>query len=353
MKSLRELLLGGTAIKELPSSTIHLKELSMVSFKGCQLSSSSLTSMPRSLGIDLSDCNLSAIPSGICISEKEFIGLFLRGNDFVSLPESISQFSGITHLYLDGCKSLRSLSNIPSKVRFICVDNCTSLERLPEPPNDFYWAGTYFNFTAQCFNCFKLAYNIKSFSNIFQGQSRQQFEKRYIIPGREIPKWFEKVNICDSSVVSRYDSGSLETRTYKIKKVKIQLPGSGSWSGIVLCVVFLPSDLHRRYEQGHMISVTGCPTDYPKFTSEYGKVELHHLWLHSVSKFDSRLLKTPRFHQVELEIKTQGLEVEKIGFRVIPIKISEAHDEDDGEFFSSLLLPAYQRGRQTSQGFGE
>ncbi|KAF3949830.1 hypothetical protein CMV_024340 [Castanea mollissima] len=27
----------------------------------------------------------------------------------------------------------------------------------------------------------------------------------------------------------------------------------------------------------------------------------------------------------------------------IPIKISEAHDEDDGEFFSSLLLPAYQR----------
>ena len=43
-----------------------------------------------------------------------------------------------------------------------------------------------------------------------------------IIPGREFPKWFEKVNICGSYV----------------------LPGSGSgfgcdeWRGIVLCVLF-------------------------------------------------------------------------------------------------------------------
>ena len=76
---------------------------------------------------------------------------------------------------------------------------------------------------------------------IFQGQSGKQFEKCYIIPGREIPKWFEKVNICDTKVGP----------DYKIKKLKIQLPGSGSgcdeWWGIVLCVVFLPPDLHHRY----------------------------------------------------------------------------------------------------------
>ena len=169
--SLRELLLGGTAIKELPSSTIHLKWLERVSFKGCQLSSSSLTSMPRSQEIDLSDCNLSAIPSGIDrISMTECFYLFLRGNDFVSLPESISQFSRLKSLYLDGCKSLRSLSNIqiPSKVSLLCVDNCTSLERLPEPPNDFYWSTSAANFTVQCFNCFKLASNSQNFSNMFQ-----------------------------------------------------------------------------------------------------------------------------------------------------------------------------------------
>ena len=158
MESLSELSLGGTAIKELP-------------FKGCQLSSSSLTSMPSSRNIDLSDCNLSAIPSGIDCINQPFgysSNLFLRGNDFVSLPESMSQFSGLTRLYLDGCKSLRSLSNIPSKVYFICVDNCTSLEKLPEPPNDFYRSSLW-NFTVQCFNCFKLASNIQNFfSNMFQ-----------------------------------------------------------------------------------------------------------------------------------------------------------------------------------------
>ena len=139
-----------------------------LSFKGCQLSSPSLTSMPRGAYIDLSDCNLSAIPSGIyCnLSVKS---LFLRGNGFVSLPESISQFSRLERLYLDGCKSLRSLSNIqiPSTVYFICVDNCTSLERLPEgpePPND----SVRNNLTIQCFNCFKLAENFQNFSNIFQ-----------------------------------------------------------------------------------------------------------------------------------------------------------------------------------------
>ncbi|XP_030949238.1 TMV resistance protein N-like [Quercus lobata] len=190
MESLTHLLLGGTAIKELPFSTIHLKWVYIVSFKVCQLSSSSLTSMPTitSAGlIDLSDCNLSAIPSGIVrilsaipsgIDCRTGIlcDLSLRGNDFVFLPESISQLSGLKRLYLDGCKSLRSLSNIriPSKVDLICVNNCTSLERLPErpePPNDFYWLSSAFynkEFTVQCFNCFKLAYNIQNFSNMFQ-----------------------------------------------------------------------------------------------------------------------------------------------------------------------------------------
>ncbi|XP_075641491.1 disease resistance protein Roq1-like [Castanea sativa] len=308
LKSLKELSLGGTAIKELPSSTIHLKRVTSVSF---------------------SDCNLSAITSVIDrLFTMKLSELFLRGNDFVSLPESISQFSELTHLYLDGCKSLRSLSDIPSKVSFISVDNCTSLERLPEQPNDFN-RSSYFIFIVRCFNCFKLASNIKKFSNMFQGQSR----KSYIIPGREIPKWFEKVNICDTSVVTRHNIW-----TYKIKKVKIQLPGSGSgcdeWRGIVLCVVFIPTERHHRSQQNHHIIVKGCqmsgfsfgefPQTWPLFTPEYGKVDSHHLWLHTVSKNNFSLPKTPGrsvdkkgFHQVELEIETEGLEVEKIGFRVV------------------------------------
>ena len=171
---------------------------------------------------------------------------------------------------------------------------------------------------------------------IFQVQSGKQFEKCYIIPGREIPKWFEKVNICDTSVVPRYHLGP--GRTYKIKKVKIQLPGSGSgsgsgsgcdgWRGIVLCVVFLPTERHHGHIRLNGCRMGGCYSKYAstwaEFTSEYGKVESHHLWLHSVPKNDFRLPKTPGcsidkkgFHQVELEIATEGVEVEKIGFRAV------------------------------------
>ena len=176
MEGLLVLHLGGTAIKELPSSVIHIKRLEEVYCKGGQLSSSSLTSLPACDIIDLSDCNLSAIPSGIDFS-MSCSRLYLRGNDFVSLPESsISQFSYLRSLYLDGCKSLRSLSNfrIPSKVEFICVDNCTSLESLPEPPIHFLdnrrsdFGFPAYKFTVQCFNCFKLADNIQNFSNLFQ-----------------------------------------------------------------------------------------------------------------------------------------------------------------------------------------
>ena len=181
MESLWEFSLGGTAIKELPSSTIHLKQVMFgLSFKGCQLSSSSLTSMPRGNFIDLSDCNLSAIPSVIGhIPMAEMVFLYLSGNDFVSLPESIFQFSsGLSCLYLDGCKSLRSLSNIqiPSTVCFMCVDNCTSLERLPEglnelerlPERPYVSTDSTASLIVQCFNCFKLAENFEYISNMFQ-----------------------------------------------------------------------------------------------------------------------------------------------------------------------------------------
>ena len=82
---------------------------------------------------------------------------------------------------------------------------------------------------------------------MFQGPSGKLMEGLYnIIPGREFPKWFEKVNICRSYVVTPPSRFTLHSKPFKTKKVKIQLPGSGSgcdgWRGIVLCVLFLPSE---------------------------------------------------------------------------------------------------------------
>ena len=158
---------------------------------------------------------------------------------------------------------------------------------------------------------------------IFQGQSGKQYEKCYIIPGREIPKWFEKAILGDTLVVPPRSGRGMACRYHE---VKIQLPGSGSgfdeWRGIVLCVVFLPTDpIDLKDSEIAVHGLVGLnvfqyPRSFLEFMSKYGKVESHHLWLHSVSKAHLCLPKTPGC-SIKLDIVTQGLEVEKVGFCVI------------------------------------
>nr|XP_023926108.1 disease resistance protein TAO1-like [Quercus suber] len=133
MESLLNLHLHGTAIKELPSSTVRLQNVMGVCFSERQWPSSPFDSLPTSLDpvgvllrllssmpirdLDLRDCHLLAIPNDIgCLSLLN--ALRLSGNDFISLPESISQLFRLRLLDLDGCKRLRSLPNLPTKVEW-------------------------------------------------------------------------------------------------------------------------------------------------------------------------------------------------------------------------------------------
>ena len=182
MESLSTLYLHGTTLKELPSSTVRLQNVKGVCFSECQWPSSSFDCLPTSLDpvgvllrllssmpirdLDLRDCHLLAIPNDIgCLSLLN--ALRLSGNDFISLPESISRLFRLRLLDLDGCKRLRSLPNLPSKVNCIRVNNCTSLRRLPESQNDSFWPW-HFQLCFKCINCFKLADNIQSGSNLFK-----------------------------------------------------------------------------------------------------------------------------------------------------------------------------------------
>ena len=119
----------GIAIKKLPFSIVFLRRLNTVSFRGCQWPSSSFDLMGKLLcfcirvsDLDLSDCHILAIPNNIgCL--KNLVILRLSGDDFVSLPESISHLFNLRWLYLDGCERLPSLPNLPSKVERISVND--------------------------------------------------------------------------------------------------------------------------------------------------------------------------------------------------------------------------------------
>ncbi|KAL4594233.1 hypothetical protein ACB092_12G006000 [Castanea dentata] len=150
IEGLERLDLSGTAITSLPSSIVHLKNLKVLSLSGCVgPSSNKLTRFPlmqprrspdlmgmleRSLiglssltQLDLSYCNVQTIPNVLgCLSSLDILDL--RGNNFVSLPESIIQLSNLRSLYMGCCTHLQMLPKLPLNIEHINATQCTSLE---------------------------------------------------------------------------------------------------------------------------------------------------------------------------------------------------------------------------------
>ncbi|KAM7469101.1 hypothetical protein LguiA_007284 [Lonicera macranthoides] len=150
LECLEELLLDETAVTELPPSIGYLKNLKKLSLFKC--SSQSRTSIFKSLfqlrktqkttrslllapiwgltsltSLDLTGCNLfeGVIPGdiGSMFSLKK---LCLGGNNFENLP-SLNQLSQLAHLELSGCKMLRELPELPSRLNRLFANDCASL----------------------------------------------------------------------------------------------------------------------------------------------------------------------------------------------------------------------------------
>jgi Leucine-rich repeat (LRR) protein len=177
-ESVEELDVSGTAIRHVPSSIGLLKNLKMLSLEGCKGLSSSNKSWyelipfyskpisPDPVGLspllglcsltrlNLSDCNLKAIPNDIG-SLFSLEALVLDGNKFVCLPESIGQLSNLKWMSMENCTSLRSLSKLPPNILGIKAKNCISLEMLLDllKPNDSFKPNLFHQ------NCFKLVDN--------------------------------------------------------------------------------------------------------------------------------------------------------------------------------------------------
>ncbi|GKC72498.1 NB-ARC domains-containing protein, partial [Tanacetum coccineum] len=176
IKSLTELHVDRTAIRELPafvSSLINLDSLSfggqgriqprwwtamitapfgLLSKKQHPQRSLSLAGLHMLKELNFSYCNLVQIPESIgslsCLKRlnlkgnnllevPESIGglscledLNLSGNNFTSLPGSLSQLSHLRKLYVDGCKKLEVLTELPPSLDFINAPDCTSLREV-------------------------------------------------------------------------------------------------------------------------------------------------------------------------------------------------------------------------------
>ncbi|TQD95847.1 hypothetical protein C1H46_018589 [Malus baccata] len=110
MKSLRILEAEFTAIRQIPSSTVRLKNLTYLSLKGVKLAHDAI---PHDLG--------SLISLQV---------LDLQENDFHTLP-SLSGFTKLETLSLNYCFNLRTIPNLPTNLKFLYADDCPALETMP------------------------------------------------------------------------------------------------------------------------------------------------------------------------------------------------------------------------------
>ena len=158
LESLTVLHADDTAIRQVPSTIVKLKNLKDLSLCGCKGSTSatfpsrlmswflprkstnppnllppSFHGLNRLTSLSLSDCNLSddALPRDLG-SLPSLTNLELDRNSFQSLPAGLSSLLRLKSLRLDDNTRLQTIPALPRNLDVLHALNCTSLERLSD-----------------------------------------------------------------------------------------------------------------------------------------------------------------------------------------------------------------------------
>ncbi|XP_070670800.1 disease resistance protein Roq1-like isoform X1 [Malus domestica] len=148
MESVWYLDIEKSGIRELPSIA-YFTRLETLKANGCELQNIQLFPFGKKVKFEeVSSCRtnlrLSLDLEGCNLSESDFLvpldcwsaltKLNLSSNNFVSLPDCISNAVNLERLLLMACKRLREIPVLPPKLKELHLDDCTSLEKIPKLP---------------------------------------------------------------------------------------------------------------------------------------------------------------------------------------------------------------------------
>ncbi|CAL8996104.1 unnamed protein product, partial [Prunus brigantina] len=264
MISLTTLEADNTAIRQIPSSIVKLKNLEILSV--CEVTRSPSTNLlPPSLHglsslreLGLKGCGLTedAIPSDLwrLISLEN---LDLADNDFHSLP-SLSGLSKLEILSLDDCLNLIAIPDLPTNLKVLEAAGCTGLEKMPDfsemsNMRELYLSGSYklteipgldksLNSMTRIHmeSCMNLTADFRK--NILQGWTSCGYGG-IVLDGDDIPDWFDSVhenNILDFNVpqsVGRNFKGLTLSFVYS-SDLDNEIPVVISITNLTQCTVF-------------------------------------------------------------------------------------------------------------------
>ncbi|KAI9095379.1 hypothetical protein K1719_026413 [Acacia pycnantha] len=340
---LEELDASGTAIKEVPSSIVHLKNLRSLSFSGCsgqaqsfspifsfwtrffRLTRPSISTgllLPPSLfglsnltSLDLSYCNLSdeSVPNDIN-DLSSLVNLGLGGNNFVNLP--VGFFSNLLKLYnvhLDHCTRLQSLPGLPSNLGTIKAIDCPSMKNILD--------------SQQLWKIFEqLGY-----------QERYLLHQRFDcmdpfsmnIGGSEVPSWFHNPNcFCD-------DAWSYQPNVSFIADIQDHHHSSKKL-GIVVCLA-IEGHYDSAYYSDVLLMSRNVGDEIPEFYPVRRISKLHNdrnqLFLFFFECVDKKRLQFS-FH-VETRGRKGNFVIKKCGWHVLCKEDIEALQRTRGQGCSS------------------
>ncbi|KAH1084129.1 hypothetical protein J1N35_023890 [Gossypium stocksii] len=230
LSSLRELKLRDCSLREgdIPIDISCLSSLTDLDLSGNNFISipASLTLLSKLWFLDLSNCNMCTLGEADIHGLSSLRYLKLRGNNFITIPLALTQLSRLQVLALSNCMKLKSLPGLLTTIRNMEIDGCSSLEVVARPSKV---CNSVDSAAVKAFNCLKLAENINALT--LPKEHLEAFAnsiKRFdvIMPGIEIPEWF-----------SQQKSNS---------SIKIPLPinlrKDSQWIGVASCCIFVNND---------------------------------------------------------------------------------------------------------------
>ncbi|KAG8479654.1 hypothetical protein CXB51_029382 [Gossypium anomalum] len=228
---------------DIPSDISCLPSLIHLDLSGNNFISipASLTRLSKLQHLYLSNCNMCTLGEADTHSDLSGLSSLRRldhsGKNFITIPLALTQLSRLKLLKLAGCKMLKSLPELPTSIGSVIIDDCSSFEVVASPSKVCNLVGGDY---IRAINCFKLAGKINALTLLKEHikalpNSRKNFHNGFfdiMMPGSEIPEWFSQQK-SDSSI--------------KIP-LPINLRKDSESIGVACCCIFVNNDDSRNNE---------------------------------------------------------------------------------------------------------